>query len=481
MRPHYLLHIVAFLLMAFTVPATAYAQNSVSKVKKQQQIMQQQIKDTSDKIKANTKQVNRQLNQLNLITAEITEQQREINRLNAQVNALDKRIKQLDDSIALLNARLEKMRANYAKAVKRMSRKSSLNQLMFLFSAESFSQAFRRFRYLQEFSSWKSRQSEQIIATQRLMESEKTKQQAAIDEKRAALESIDTNRRQLVDRKKKQADVVAGLKKEGASLNILLKDKERQAKKLDEELNRLIANEERKAEERRRAEEKAAEERRIAEEKAAQEKAAEEERLRQQQLEQAKKQKESKKKQDKKPKNETKQKPQDSKPKAETKPATKPKPPVQQTKKLSETEKEQLLTKSFEQAKGRIMAPVASSYKVVKPFGRHRHPELKHVETFNGGIDIEVAAGTKARAVFDGRVSAVFQTEGFNTVIMLRHGSYLTIYVNILHADVATGQEIKAGDSLGTIFSDPDDDNRTILHFEVRKEKEKLDPQIWIR
>ena len=69
MRPHYLLHIVAFLLLAFTVPATAYAQNSVSKVKKQQQIMQQQIKDTSDKIKANTKQVNRQLNQLNLITA----------------------------------------------------------------------------------------------------------------------------------------------------------------------------------------------------------------------------------------------------------------------------------------------------------------------------------------------------------------------------------------------------------------------------
>ena len=147
------MHIVAFLLLAFTVPATAYAQNSVSKVKKQQQIMQQQIKDTSDKIKANTKQVNRQLNQLNLITAEITEQQREINRLNAQVNALDKRIKQLDDSITLLNARLEKMRANYAKAVKRMSRKSSLNQLMFLFSAESFSQAFRRFRYLQEFSS----------------------------------------------------------------------------------------------------------------------------------------------------------------------------------------------------------------------------------------------------------------------------------------------------------------------------------------
>ena len=87
------MHIVAFLLLAFTVPATSYAQNSVSKVKKQQQIMQQQIKDTSDKIKANTKQVNRQLNRLNLITAEITEQQREINRLNAQVNALDKRIK----------------------------------------------------------------------------------------------------------------------------------------------------------------------------------------------------------------------------------------------------------------------------------------------------------------------------------------------------------------------------------------------------
>ena len=78
-------------------------------------------------------------------------------------------------------------------------------------------------------------------------------------------------------------------------------------------------------------------------------------------------------------------------------------------------------------------------------------------------------------------MSAVFSQEGFGMVVMVRHGRYLTIYVNILHADVATGQEIKAGDSLGTICSGPDDDNRTILHFEVRKEKEKLDPQIWIR
>ena len=43
------------------------------------------------------------------------------------------------------------------------------------------------------------------------------------------------------------------------------------------------------------------------------------------------------------------------------------------------------------------------------------------------------------------------------------------------------GDSLKAGQAIGKIYSDPDDGGRTILHFEVRKEREKLDPQQWVK
>ncbi|MEG2401947.1 MAG: M23 family metallopeptidase, partial [Muribaculaceae bacterium] len=142
---------------------------------------------------------------------------------------------------------------------------------------------------------------------------------------------------------------------------------------------------------------------------------------------------------------------------------------------------ERNISGSFESNKGQLLFPVKGSYKIVKQFGRQRHPELKYVETDNGGIDIETSSGASACAIFNGKVSAVFRQDGFNTVVMVRHGNYLSIYVNLSEIYVRTGQDIKAGQSIGKIFSDPDDDNRTILHFEIRKEKVKLNPELWVR
>ena len=127
------------------------------------------------------------------------------------------------------------------------------------------------------------------------------------------------------------------------------------------------------------------------------------------------------------------------------------------------------------------MFPVSGRYKIVRQFGRQPHPTQRHVMTDNSGIDIEVPTGSTARAVFDGTVSAIFRQDGFHTIIMLRHGKYLTVYAGLATSAVRQGQKVKAGQQLGTIYSDPDDDNRTILHFEVRDERQKLNPTAWVR
>ena len=117
----------------------------------------------------------------------------------------------------------------------------------------------------------------------------------------------------------------------------------------------------------------------------------------------------------------------------------------------------------------------------MKGFGRQPHPELKHVETDNSGIDIEAPRGTSARAIFDGTVSAIFKQPGFNTIVMIRHGEYISIYAGLGTLSVKNGQKVTSGQAIGTIFTDPDNDNRSILHFEIRKERQKLNPTLWVR
>ncbi len=64
---------------------------------------------------------------------------------------------------------------------------------------------------------------------------------------------------------------------------------------------------------------------------------------------------------------------------------------------------------------------------------------------------------------------------------MVRHGNYLTIYANLSQIDVHKGQDVEAGQTLGTIYPDPDEDDRSILHFELRKERTKLNPMLWVK
>ena len=150
------------------------------------------------------------------------------------------------------------------------------------------------------------------------------------------------------------------------------------------------------------------------------------------------------------------------------------------TKGYKMTKEELALSGSFEKNKGKLPFPLSGSYKIVAHFGRQKHPELRYVQTENSGIDIETTPGTKARAVFNGVVSRIFVTPGYNSTIIVRHGNYLTIYANLSEVYVRAGEKVSTGQNLGKIYSDSQDGNRTILTFQLWKERTKLNPELWL-
>ena len=144
------------------------------------------------------------------------------------------------------------------------------------------------------------------------------------------------------------------------------------------------------------------------------------------------------------------------------------------------TKAEKALSDNFASNRGHLPYPVAGSYTIVSRFGEQQHEQLKYVRTNNNGIDIQTTPGTDARAVFKGVVTRIFTVPGFNHSIIVRHGNYLTVYSNLSQVYVKTGDRVDTRQALGRIFSDPEEHNATILHFQLWKEKTKLNPTPWL-
>jgi septal ring factor EnvC (AmiA/AmiB activator) len=149
------------------------------------------------------------------------------------------------------------------------------------------------------------------------------------------------------------------------------------------------------------------------------------------------------------------------------------------TTKYEMTPEEKLASGQFEQNKRRLPWPVERGV-ITDHFGVHEHPVLKNIQVKNNGVDISTAQGSKARAVFAGEVSKVFMVSGGNSAVIIRHGKYLTVYSNLVNVQVKSGDKVAIKQILGTISTDAEDDNKTMLKFQIWRENVKLDPEDWI-
>ena len=135
----------------------------------------------------------------------------------------------------------------------------------------------------------------------------------------------------------------------------------------------------------------------------------------------------------------------------------------------------QLPAQTFTSAKGDLPVPITGQYKLLRPYGTH---VVSGIEVGNKGCYIRGKGSCHARAVFEGKVSAVYEFETGYCVV-LRHGSYLTVYARLEEVSVRQGQTVKALAGLGKVGHDAQGE-RT-LHFQIRQEREPLNPVQWVK
>ena len=137
------------------------------------------------------------------------------------------------------------------------------------------------------------------------------------------------------------------------------------------------------------------------------------------------------------------------------------------------------LSGRFDQNKGLLPYPVRGGV-IVDRYGVHPHATQKGLMVNNKGVNIASGSGAEVRAVFEGDITQIVFVQGLNNPVIIRHGNYLTTYSNLASVNVKTGDKVTLNQVIGRL-SNSDDSDDCVLHFEIWKETENLNPEQWLR
>ncbi len=479
--------------------ATSSQPVTVNSLKNEQQKVRKQIEEQQRKLKANERDVKKRLQNLLIINNEIADKRKSIDTIRHDINRLDGDITTLEAHIKYLDSELEERKQRFIKSMRYMHRNRNMqSKLMFIFSAKNLTQMYRRLRFVREYAAYQQTQAEAV-------KSMKTQVAEAFDEltdtkrqKSDLLVRDEQERRSLEGKQVEQQKMVTSLQKQQKTIQSIIDQQKKRDAELNAQIDRLIAQEIARAKARAEAEARKkaaeAEAKRKAEELARKKAAAEAARKENERRIAEAKAKEEKAKADARAAAARKNAEEKAAAEravaeaerarlaAERKAAADAKAhekEVAEAKKSSETiytvsSEDRQLSGNFESNRGRLPMPITGSYRIVNHFGTNHVTDVKgHVTLDKKGIDIKGQPGAAVRCIFDGEVSAVFSYAG-TTVVIVRHGSYLSVYCDLASVNVSRGQKVSTRQTLGRVGAEG------LMQFQLRKGSAKLNPEGWL-
>ena len=184
---------IVILLSAIAIAASCciwsapQRKRTASAIRKEQQANKNAIAKTNRQIAENKRRTTASLRSLYALNAEIQQNKTEIQKLSRQLDSISTCQQLLSDTVAAYNRQLEAMRKAYANSVRatKAAQQNSLTKLAFVLSSESFATAYRRTRYLNEYTRWQKRKTREISTSRQILE-EKTKQLDIIKQSKSA-------------------------------------------------------------------------------------------------------------------------------------------------------------------------------------------------------------------------------------------------------------------------------------------------------
>lgn len=435
--------LVALLLLC--LPWCGHAQNSkrIKQMKQESTALKKQIADSENLLRNTKKDIKSQLKNLSVIDGQIVDQTKIVGDYQNEVEALGKDLTAKEAELKKLEQELTACKQKYRRAVLYLNRKRLLqNKWMFVLSAKNFRQMYRRMRYASDYSKYLRAQAETIKQKEEAVSKAREAVHAAKKEKDGLLSEAQGEHKRLEAKKKERQGVISELNKKQSQLTTTIAQQKRKYANLNASIDRLIKQEIAAAEARRKKEE-------------ARRKAAEEKRRKEEARARAAREAAAKKNKNAKGGNATTSK------KSSTSTPAKSTPRYEE-----EDATDRTLSSGFAANRGRLPIPITGSYAITGRYGQYSVEGLSGVSLDSKGINLTSHSGAQARCVYDGEVSAVANVGG-TYVVIVRHGSYYSVYSNLSSVAVRNGQSVKTRQTLGAVAGDGS--GGCTLHFQLRK------------
>ena len=240
-----LLFISVLILLAH--PSYSQSKKELEQKKKK---LQREIKLTNKLLKETRKDKDLSVDELLKLKSKINSRSDLIAAMNSEMRLIGNDINTSKHEILGLETDLAYLKAEYAKIIYyAFKHRSSYDKMMFIFASKDVNQAYKRLKYIQQYSIYRKTQAVEIIKTQELLKLKIASLKQSNQEKTVLVSLEEQEKQNLAVEKAEQETIVKKLQGKEQSLKDKLKKKEAAKRKLQKAIQRIIEEEIRKARE----------------------------------------------------------------------------------------------------------------------------------------------------------------------------------------------------------------------------------------
>lgn len=232
---------ILFAVFLISVQIVSSQASSRKDLENQKQAIQKELKQINNLLFINNKKKEVAFSDIENLTLKIQRQQEIVKLTNRQINILNEEISQNQKTKANLEKNLEEIKLAYKQMIIRSYKaRSGKNKLMFILSAETFFQAFKRTQYIKQYASHRRNQAKKIVSISDNITNVIKDLSQRLDLKRDLLKKNRDNQKTLESEKTRVNKMAYQLRSQEKKYkrNIVLKQKERE--KIDKEIEKLI-------------------------------------------------------------------------------------------------------------------------------------------------------------------------------------------------------------------------------------------------
>ena len=234
------IYLLLFIFLSLGLKAQNY-QERQNQLEAQKISIKKEIQQINILINDSRKKSRSLADELEDIQLKISVRDRLIKINNSQVNNLNNIISNQNERIADLEVDLKKLKDEYSKIVySSYKKRSSEMKLMFLFASDNINQAFRRFQYFKQYSKYRKEQADKIVSIQEeisknidSLDKRKIEKQNVVKENQSVRQTLNQERNQ-------QNNLYNNLLKDQKNYAAEIQEKEKQARLIDNEIQKLI-------------------------------------------------------------------------------------------------------------------------------------------------------------------------------------------------------------------------------------------------